>query len=300
MGDDQMNRPLSITSDWKVAAACPAAWHAERVARVYTREPKECFATGSLFHAALLTPDRIPAVYAEYGDLLTLSRAGKTGKAGEPNAAARQALADAEYVRTRPQVAELLDGGKCETEVRFELDGVPWIAHIDLITAGGCVCDAKTCRDIVGSEWDPVRKARVPWHEALLYWHQLAVYRKAVGAEAVALIACQSCAEPPPDVRIIERSACDDDLLDQYAADVEASMRHEWTSPVTGQRMPSFVAMQACPDAAALTELFARYDETGKRLARDFSRCESPSCGWCRKSREDLFFPYAAERGKGV
>lgn len=234
----------------------------------------------------MLTPDRVPAVYAEYGDDLVLTRAGKSGKAGDPNKDARDAIADAEYVRSRPQVAELLDGAQCEAEVCFVLDGIQWVAHIDLATSAGCVCDAKTCADVDGTEWSPVARARIPWHEALLYWHQLATYRRARGAAtvpAVALIVCQHCADGVPDVRIIERAAEDDDILDRLAGDVEWSMRHEWTSPLTGRAVPPFANMlDARPDVAAIA----------------LPRCGT--CPWCRQTRADLYFPYRSRRDAGV
>ena len=280
-----MTHRLSFTSDWKPAAACPAAWHAQRVAGVYSPAPKECYAAGSLFHAVLLTPDRVPAVYAEYGEFLTLSRSGKSGAKGEPNAKARDAITDAAYARSRPEIAELLAGARCETEVQFDLDGIPWIAHVDLITAHGCVCDAKTCKDIEGTEWSAAVRQRVPWHEAMLYWHQLAVYRRALGTQepAVAIIACQHCEDGTPDVRIIERSEADDDILDRLASDVVWSMRHEWESPLTGIRLPSFADMLDMPADLAQGYL---------------PRCET--CEWCRRSRRSLYFPYAARRERGV
>lgn len=271
---------LSFTSDWKPAATCAQAWHAERVARTYRRPTKECFATGSLFHAVALTPERIPAVYAEYGDLLVTSKAGKGGPAGSPNAAARDAIACAEYTRSRPQVAELLAGARCETELTFDLDGMAWVAHVDLITAAGCVIDFKTCAKIEGIEWSDWQHRYVPWHMAMLYWYQLALYRRALGgAPAVAIVACQDCTEPPPDVRIIELQADSDEVLDQYAADIEASMRHEWTSPATGKRLPPFAEMVQMDTA-------------------DLHRCES--CHYCRTSRRDLYFPFAIPRTGGV
>lgn len=278
---------LSFTSDLKPAAACPAAWHAERVAKVHAREPRECFATGSLFHAQLLTPERIPEVYAEYAEtgFLTLSRAGKTGAKGEPNAAARQCLADALYVRSLPDVAALLYGAHCETEVRFELAGIPWISHIDLITDIGTILDAKTCRDVTGTEWCPVRKARVPWHESMLYWWQLALYRRAVSpadVPAVGIIACQSFPGSVPDVRVIVLSEDDTPCLDDYAGQIERSMRHEWTSPLTGRTIPAFETMLAVTDSNTLP------------------RCEEPGCAWCRKSRTKPYVTHRIARERGL
>jgi hypothetical protein len=273
-------KPLSFTSDWKPAAACPAAWHAERVAGVYRPAPKDCYATGSLFHAVLLTPDRVPAVYAEYGDMLTLTRASGGYQKGEPNAAARETIANALYCRGVPDVAELLDGGRCETEIRWTLAGVPWVCHVDLITAGGCVLDAKTCRDIAGETWVPERKQRVPWHESMLYWWQLATYRRAVGPEAVpavGIIACQAT-DDIPEVRVIELDAADDDLLDDYAARIERSMTAPWVSPVTGLTLPPFPEMAEHPE----------------RLPR----CEA--CAWCRRSRTSFNIVHRIARSAGL
>jgi len=274
---------LSFTSAWKPAARCPAAWKAERDGLI-AREVKPCYATGSLFHAALLTPDRVSAVLAEYGDLLVLQKASKTGPAGSPNAAAREAQHDGLYVRQLPAVAALLNGAQCEVEITFALDGVPWVAHVDCITAAGCILDAKTCRDIEGTEWCPVRRCRRPWHETMLYWHQLAVYRHARGPEtvpAVGLIACQSFDDGFPAVRIIERAQQDADILDRAAEDVALSMRHEWVSPLTGRTLPPFAEMLETP-------------------ADDLPRCESPNCAWCRRTPRDIYYTYSAEREPGL
>lgn len=274
---------LSFTRDWKQAAACPAAWHAQRVSGIYSPPPKPCYATGSLWHAALLTPDRIPAVYAEYGDLITLQKAGKTGQKGDPNADARQAVADGIYTRSVPQVAEMLEGGRCEVAVEWECGGLPWVCHVDLLAADGCVLDGKTCKDITGTQWSPVQRRYIPWHEALLYWHQLAVYRRALGPEtvpAVGLIACQSTADIP-DVRVIASVEGDEDILDQYAALVEKSMSEPWESPLTGLKLPPFRAMMAAPLA-------------------DMLRCEEPDCGWCRRSRQNVVFPHRLSRAAGL
>jgi hypothetical protein len=284
---------LSFTSDWKPAAACPAAWHAQRVAGEYQPERKECFATGSLFHATLLTPERVPAVYAEYGDMLTLTRASKTGQKGEPNAAARDAIADATYARSLPDVADLLDGGRCETEVLFDLDGIPWIAHIDLITANGSVVDVKTASDLHKLYWNPAEKLRnAPWwndevqiSEGLLYWHQLAVYRRALGGPAdrpVGIIAVRHRDGKHPHWHIIQRDERDDDILNGYASDVVWSMRHDWNSPITGERIPPFADMLDMPSELAQAIL--------------------PHCGqcdWCIET-QDPYVTYAARRERGL
>jgi hypothetical protein len=271
---------LTFTRDFKLAAECPSRWHAERIARVFAPAPKECHATGNLFHAVVLTPERVQAVYDEYGDLLVLSRASGGYAKGDPNGAARATIANALYCRGIPAVAELLDGARCETEILWELAGVLWACHMDLITASGCIMDIKTCRDIRAEEWIPERKMRVPWHEAMLYWWQLAVYRKAVGPSnvpAVGIIACQAT-EDVPEVRVIELAADCDGILDEYAATVERSMGFDWISPVTGMELPPF------PEMAEMS-------------ADSLPRCEA--CAWCRKSRTayNMVHRIARERG---
>jgi len=286
-----LDHPLSFTSDWKPAAACPAAWHAERVTQEYVSEPRECFATGSLFHAVLLTPGRVPAVFAEYGDLLTLTRASGDYKKGDPNKDARDIMRDAAYARALPEVAMWLDGATCEEEVSFDLDGTPWVCHIDMSNEG-CILDAKKCKDVMGLEYLPARGRRVIWHVAMLYWYQLAVYRRAKRAEGgIGILALQPT-DDVPEVRIIPPIDRDYDIIDGYAKEVEASMRHAWTSPITGTLRPPFVEMLACGDAASLAVLCSKHSGN--------SRCESNRCGWCRKSRQNLYFPYAFERSRGV
>lgn len=264
-------------SQWKSIATCPAAWHAEKVAKVYKRESTEAMALGTLLHAAVLQPMEVAVTLERQRDFLLTAK-------GKPTSKAQRVLDAAVFTRSINDVATyLLDDSEVEVTERFDMGGMTWECRLDIFDRKTpIVADLKNVKDIAEYVWTP--GGRRHWTEAALYWWQLALYRAcvqhAIGRTAmVAILAVEPC-EGTPDVRVLVPHEADADLLTEYAAIMASSVEYGWASPVTGQALPPIRSMAEAADS------------------NDLPRCES--CEWCRSSRKTAFFTHAIRRDKGL
>jgi len=246
---------------------CPAAAHAEYVARTWKRKGAECMGLGALLHAVVLDPDDTDRVLEEYREHLHTAK-------GVPTAGHKRMLQQGAELREHPLGVSMLDGAQCEGIYTFELGGVPWKMRVDIVNnRTRRIVDLKRMGQMYRKQFSEYYMAYVDTIDLMHYYGQMSLYQTGLERSEGETMDIGIWGATPPDAKTGEFDTEYFSLDNTEKIEHYARMTREWNQIIAEWKTWEPRDLPRCDPYHA------------SNMERVLPRDAAP-CGWCRNHRE--------------